>query len=292
MISVVIPAHDEAAVIDRCLDALLGEADAGEIEVVVACNGCTDDTAERARRHGPAVTVVEVASSGKIGALNAGDTAATGFPRIYLDADVVLTTAAARATAGALSDPRTLAAAPRPVVIDDGCPPLIVAHHRAWSALPVLQHGYVGTGVYGLSAAGHARAMPLPDVIADDEYVRRSFTPGERATAEATFAFYPPRTVRAYLRRALRGHAGNAQLEASDLPLAPQDGPLRDGTPAPASGLRGLLPLLRQRSMWFPVASFVTLTALVRARLALARGTVTGWHRDETTRQHAGGALQ
>ncbi|MGD9408165.1 MAG: glycosyltransferase, partial [Gammaproteobacteria bacterium] len=46
LISVVIPAHDEEAVIQRTLGALLRSADPGEFEVIVVCNGCSDATAE------------------------------------------------------------------------------------------------------------------------------------------------------------------------------------------------------------------------------------------------------
>lgn len=283
-ISVIVPAHDEAAVIDRCLDALLADAAPGELDVVVACNGCSDDTAARAGRHGPDVRVVELDAPGKIGALNAGDAIAVGYPRIYLDADVVVTTAALRATAETLSRPHVLAAAPRPRVVTDRCPWIIAAHHRAWAALPVISRGYVGSGVYGLSAEGHRRVAPFPPVIADDEYVRRTFHPYERATSEATFDFYPPRTVKAYLLRAQRGRAGNEQLDASGLPFAPQDG---DG--APPSGLRGLTSLLPDRSMWLPALSFVALTVLVRARVALApRRGVISWNRDATSRERTG----
>ena len=48
--SVVIPAHDEAQVIGRTLRGVLDRTAAGRLEVVVVCNGCTDDTAEVARR--------------------------------------------------------------------------------------------------------------------------------------------------------------------------------------------------------------------------------------------------
>src|SRR5262245_58336894 len=49
MASVVIPAHNEARVIERGLSSLLEGARPGELEIVVVCNGCTDDTAARAR---------------------------------------------------------------------------------------------------------------------------------------------------------------------------------------------------------------------------------------------------
>ena len=51
--SVIIPAHNEAKVIRRCLEGLLAGAPAGEEpELIVVCNGCSDDTAAIARQVG------------------------------------------------------------------------------------------------------------------------------------------------------------------------------------------------------------------------------------------------
>jgi glycosyltransferase involved in cell wall biosynthesis len=72
--SVVVAAHNEAAVIDRCLASLVAPG----VQVIVAANGCTDDTAAIARRT-PGVEVVELATPSKIAALNAGDARATGY---------------------------------------------------------------------------------------------------------------------------------------------------------------------------------------------------------------------
>ncbi len=75
--SVVIPAYNEGRVIDRCLQRLAAESD---VKVIVAANGCTDDTVERAGHHG--VEVVEVRLPSKVAALNAGDERAGDvFPR-------------------------------------------------------------------------------------------------------------------------------------------------------------------------------------------------------------------
>src|SRR5687768_17018252 len=86
MTSIVIPAHNEGRVIGKSLANL--QRDADELDIIVVPNGCSDDTAHVARAAG--VKVVEIATPSKAAALNAGDSAAEGFPRVYLDADITL----------------------------------------------------------------------------------------------------------------------------------------------------------------------------------------------------------
>ncbi len=64
MTSVVIAAHNEAAVIERCLASLLADAASGEFDVIVVANGCTDNTARLAERR-PGVRVVEIPEASK-----------------------------------------------------------------------------------------------------------------------------------------------------------------------------------------------------------------------------------
>ena len=82
MVSIIIPAHNEAAVIGRCLEPLTHGARPGEFDVIVVCNGCRDATALEARRFGLSVRVIETDTPSKANALNLGDAAATGFPRL------------------------------------------------------------------------------------------------------------------------------------------------------------------------------------------------------------------
>ena len=102
--SVVIPAHNEAKVIGRGLDRLFDSLGAG-IEVIVICNGCTDDTADVVRRRGHRVTVIELAAASKERALRAADRIATAFPRVYVDADVLVSGTAIHAVLEHLSRP-------------------------------------------------------------------------------------------------------------------------------------------------------------------------------------------
>src|SRR4051794_33631161 len=99
MISIVVPAHNESSVIARALSQWVGKPASDEICVVVVCNGCTDDTAKAARLFGPTVHVVESNVASKTCALNLGDQISRVFPRIYVDADIIITVDAIRALA-------------------------------------------------------------------------------------------------------------------------------------------------------------------------------------------------
>ena len=102
MISIVVPAHNESSVIARTLRNMTDGAAPGELEIIVVCNGCTDNTAALARNFAPAVQVIETDMASKARALNLGDRAASSFPRIYVDADIILTVPAIRALANRL----------------------------------------------------------------------------------------------------------------------------------------------------------------------------------------------
>ena len=194
-VSVVIPAHNEESVIERCLGTLTAGAAPGELDVVVVCNGCKDRTAAIAR--GVAgVRVVELDVASKAAALNAGDDHATHFPRIYLDADIELSLSALRAT-DAKPHREVLCAAPTPVFEVEGRPMLIREYYRVWGELPYLTEAMVGTGVYALSEAGRARFGRFPPITADDQFVLQQFDRTERrAIADHHFVVHTPTTIR------------------------------------------------------------------------------------------------
>ena len=206
--SIIIPAHDEAAGIRRCLDALFAGIAPDELDVVVVSNGCADDTAELARSSGHPVRVIELEAASKPAALRAGDEAALALPRIYLDADVVLPGASARAVLERL---RAGAIAARPPIRYDssGSTAPVRSYYRARSRVPALLESLWGAGVYGLSEAGRSRFGAFPDVVADDLWVDRQFAPGEIEIVDcAPVVVAVPRRARDLVPRA--AHARTA----------------------------------------------------------------------------------
>lgn len=64
--TVIIPAHNEEAVIGRCLQTVLHDAPtAYPFEIIVAANGCTDRTAELAAVSAPDARILEIAEGSK-----------------------------------------------------------------------------------------------------------------------------------------------------------------------------------------------------------------------------------
>jgi glycosyltransferase involved in cell wall biosynthesis len=216
MTSIIIPAHNEASVIRRGLRAVLDGAAPGELEVIVVCNGCSDATAAIAREFGSAVQVIETDVPSKSNALNLGDEAATRFPRIYLDADVILDLASIRLLSEALRRPGVLAAAPRvDTVFTPDCDWAVRAFYNFWMALPFVREGMMAAGAYGMNEAGRARFGRFPDVIADDGFCRLQFTPDERVeVADAVSQVVAPARLSDLVKIRSRSRLGVYQLQA------------------------------------------------------------------------------
>ena len=119
--SVIIPAFNEEVVIERTLKFILANAAPGELEVIVVCNGCRDQTAEVAKGFGDRVQVVEVVEASKTNALNIGNELARAYPRVFLDADVRLSIKSLHRLVWALNDSEKMLAAGRMEIDQSRC---------------------------------------------------------------------------------------------------------------------------------------------------------------------------
>lgn len=171
--TVVIAAHNEEAVIARTLDALHDAVQDG-LRVIVVPNGCTDRTADVARGY-PGVDVVEIGVASKVAALREGDLRAGKGARIYLDADILLTSKAAADVIVSLSQ-GAVAGRP-PHVFDTSRASWVVrSWYRVRGQLPSISSALWGAGCYGLSVSGRARFTEFPDIVSDDLFVDSQFT--------------------------------------------------------------------------------------------------------------------
>jgi exopolysaccharide biosynthesis WecB/TagA/CpsF family protein len=275
--SIIVPAHDEAAVLSERLGPLAAALDGTGAELIVVANGCTDQTAVAARQL-PGVRVIELAEASKPAALNAGDRAASSFPRIYLDADVQIEAETLAELARQLDREAPVVATPRVHFdLSDASWP-VRAFYAVFRQLPYVRRGLVGLGVYGLSGQARRRFGKFPDVVADDLFIQRLFAEDERLTAPGTFQVIAPRTLRGLLAVRTRVARGNAELSRRGKTLGLEDSSSGSDT------ARALLRTARRSPRWLvAVIVYVLVTLVARGRASTAAGR-TAWERDESSR--------
>lgn len=192
-LSILIPAHDEAGYIGACLDALLASDTAGRVQVVVIANGCSDDTADRARARvnaaqarGWEMVVIEEPRGGKLNALNRGEAVAVHGNLAYLDADVIVSPPLVATLGQALARGTPCYASGRPVLAPAHSR-LARAYGRFWMRLPFAKQPAPGFGLFAVNAAGRTRWGAWPDIISDDTFVRLQFSAAERVEVTAGY---------------------------------------------------------------------------------------------------------
>ncbi|MFB0612084.1 glycosyltransferase [Aurantiacibacter poecillastricola] len=283
--TVVIPAHNEEAVIGRCLATLQQRAPQGHsTQVIVAANGCTDRTVEAAREAAPHALVLDLPEGSKPKAMNAANAEALYYPRIYLDADVQCDYHSLSALAAALREPGAMAASPMLRMDLSRSSPLVKSYYRVWLTQPYVTRNMVGSGCFGLSRAACERIGPFPPITGDDIWVYSRFSEDERrsVTHDASgepvfFTVSPPISASDQIRVETRRRLGNEEMKrlypsphysssnsAGDLPKALENGASR-----------------------FDVGVYLVMKALARARASIAkrRSEKIVWERDTAARE-------
>jgi glycosyltransferase involved in cell wall biosynthesis len=273
--TILVPAHDEASVIERTLKHMRVGMLPGEFKIVVIANACKDDTAAIARQAAPDAIVIETPHAGKTHALNIGRLAAPpGAPIVFLDADLDVTSECLRALVGPVLRGTALAACGRMDMLTEVSAPIVRAFYRGWRMNPYFGRGKFG-GLFALSPLGAARVFPLPDVIADDEFIRRSFSELETTfLPQCVFTARAPRRLSSLIsvrKRSLRGARAITRMGR----------PSREKGSSLAMARR----VLSRPVDVYPFAVFAVVTAWVRLLLALEGGRAPdGWERDMTSR--------
>ncbi|WP_299129616.1 glycosyltransferase family 2 protein [uncultured Amaricoccus sp.] len=273
--SIILPASNEARYIGPCLEALLastGIGDAHPMEIIVVANACRDETVSIARGFAPVaaargwrLVVLDLAEGGKLNALNAGDQAARGAIRVYLDADVIVSPALLAELRAAL-DRRGPAYASGAMRIAPSRSRVSRAYGRLWARVPFMAEGVPGCGVFAVNAAGRARWGAFPDIISDDTFARLQFTPEERIAVAAPYDWPIVEGFSRLVRVRRRQDAGVAEIARRYPALLENEGK----APVGASG--GLRLALSD-----PIGFAVYAAVALAVRLPL--GGAGGWSR-------------
>ncbi|MGB3796621.1 MAG: glycosyltransferase, partial [Alteraurantiacibacter sp.] len=179
--TVIIPAYNEEAVIGRCLSALLADAPSDHgMEIIVAANGCRDETVGKAREAAPGVRIIGLEEGSKTRAINAANAIASHYPRVFVDADVICSYTTIMALVEALDDPDAMTAAPAIRMQLREADPFVRAYFRVWLTQPYALAGYGGAGCYALSRTALEEVGPFPDIIGDDIWIHTRFPKSQK----------------------------------------------------------------------------------------------------------------
>ncbi len=274
VLSVLIPASNEEALISHCLRAVLASEWSynAPFETIVISNGSKDRTAEIAlemrsdfESQGLLLSVLDRKQGGKLGALNAGDKIARSAIRVYLDADVEVSKALIAQLYDTLQTPAACYASGTLKIVDPHTW-ATRAYARIYEKVPFMTHGVPGAGVFATNAAGRMRWDAFPDIISDDTYVRLNFRPEERVGVPATYTWPLVEGWNNLVRVRRRQNAGVDEIKAKYPELLKNDD-------KPAFPLQEKLRLAVKDPIGFAVYAGVALAV----RLTGSNGS--GWSR-------------
>jgi glycosyltransferase involved in cell wall biosynthesis len=211
--AIIIPAHNEQAVIKNTLSQL-GGGRSNIFQIVVICNGCDDLTESIVREHFPLVYCESLGKPSKALAIRQAEMLDIGFPRLYLDADIVISESTVEGLfehAIEKSGPALLV--PHSVTIVDNSSRWVQRFYHSWYQTAFVKQRGFGAGCYLVNLAGRTRFGDWPDLIADDGFIRTQFADKEtHIVTSQSVEVGAPKSLWSLLKVKSRSKYGNLQL--------------------------------------------------------------------------------
>ncbi len=218
MATVIVPAHNEASVIQNCLDSIINQD--GVDQIIVPCNGCTDNTVDIVKQNYPQVICLDIEKPSKTNALNVAEKKAkelgVSYPIFYIDADTQLSENCIKTITQTMQDnDELLLSAPTPIINTDKSSWLVKTYYKVWLQLPYIKEGVIATCSFIVSEKGRKRFDKFADVIGDDGFIRCHFKNSEIANIEgAEIYITAPKDIYSLIKIKTRARLGNMELIA------------------------------------------------------------------------------
>jgi glycosyltransferase involved in cell wall biosynthesis len=274
MASVIVPAHNEAAVIQRCLDSLITQT--GIDTLIVACNGCSDNTADLVK-HYSNIICLEIDTPSKTNALNEAEKHISSYPIFYLDADTQLQAGAIQHIINQLNlNPNLHLVAPTPDIDSSQSSWLVQQYYKIWLNLPYIKAGVIATCSFIVTEEGRKRFDHFPAIINDDRFIHCQFKACEVSNiAGAEIYIQAPRTLYSLIKIKTRARLGNIQLQ--QLGLCPE--------PKHKSYGNSIKSLLFSRK-WLAASVYYSIATVIRIRswIQFKRIDNYTWEKDLSSR--------
>lgn len=217
MATIIVPAHNEASVIEDCLNSIINQK--GIDHIIVPCNGCTDNTVEIVQKKYPNVVCLNIEKPSKTNALNVAEEKARDlgvtYPIFYIDADTQLSKDCISHIIQALKNSEIKLAAPTPIIDTRKSSWLVKTYYKIWTQLPYIKEGVIATCSFIVTEEGRKRFDVFADVIGDDGFIRCHFKNKEIANIKgAEIYITAPRDIFSLIKIKTRARLGNMELIA------------------------------------------------------------------------------
>ncbi|HIO96692.1 MAG TPA: glycosyltransferase [Leucothrix sp.] len=217
MATIIVPAHNEASVIESCLNSIVNQT--GVDHIIVPCNGCTDNTVEIVKNKFPTAVCLDIKKPSKTNALNVAEEKArelgVTYPIFYIDADTQLSENCIPQITQAMAKDGVLLSAPTPIINTDKSSWLVKTYYKVWTRLPYIKEGVIATCSFIVSESGRQRFDKFADVIGDDGFIRCHFKNKEISNiAGAEIYITAPRDIFSLIKIKTRARLGNMELLA------------------------------------------------------------------------------
>ena len=280
-VSIIIPAYNEAALISETLTFLLADQCLTHVEIVIVCNGCVDQTADKVRlfiaeyadflnTKAISVVIIETEKASKTNAINIGIKQSSFAFYVLLDADILINGSDILTLVEELTDRKLKAISPS-IVFDFSQSSFWVRQYYQVASQSYYNVDYRLSNVIALSASGVEKIGVLPELIADDDYIRKQFLPAEIAVSkQCEYRFVCAKTFSSLFQVLTRVERGNMQLASYPHQVKQLERP------------QGFYRLPKKS---FPFFFIIKLLVVIRAKLQLKLGKITQWERDESNRK-------
>lgn len=278
--SIIIPAYNEEALIVKTLSQLLDDNNLNTIELIVICNACKDNTYTKTlsfieknslllQQKNIDFLVFEADKASKTNALNIGINNSQSSIKVLMDADIQISGKDLNTLVAELKENQLKAISPRIKFSFDTSHFLVRQYYRV-ARLSFYNTNKRLSNVIALSESGIKQISPLPEVIADDEYIRRQFLPAEVAVSRrCTLIFTCAKDLSNLLQVLTRVERGNVQLKNLDIRIPATNAQKGYNKP----------PLL-----CFPTFMLIKIFVKMRAKIQFMQGKIKQWERDESNR--------
>jgi glycosyltransferase involved in cell wall biosynthesis len=273
MLNVIIPAYNEARTIGKVIAPYHAFASTGHVKVFVVCNGCTDLTEVEAKKF-DFVTVISLREGSKIKAINHAVRDIKSGHVLVQDADVIVgVESISRIVDFCKQDGWDLAATE--VNFNKSRSFWVRKYYKALESSPAFMKGMVSCGNYLVNSRLLDYIFPLPNVIADDGYVKFKMADKIFKKIDGAVAIVSqPNNFLSLLKIKTRSRLGNKQL--GEL--------FKKGSSSYKNKASSLMKGIVKDAGWLPFFLYMTVVFISAIRSKMQASNPPEWERDESTR--------